>query len=326
MHVLVTGGAGYIGSIVAEYLLDRGWHVTIFDSLERGYMDAVDKRAKFVRGNLSDSEILESMFAEGRFDGVMHFAAYALVGESVDHPELYFRNNVEYGRNLLVAMKNHGVSKLIFSSTCATYGEPETMPITEEFPTNPVNPYGESKLRFEQEIQRFEKEEGLRYASLRYFNAAGASEQFGEAHEPETHIIPLVMQVATGLRESFSIYGDDYPTPDGTCIRDYIHILDLAEAHMRALERLEAGGGSMILNLGTGNGYSVHEVISTVEKVTGRKIATTVTERRPGDPPILVAGADLAASLLEWRPVFNIDSIISTAWNWHRKFPRGYSR
>lgn len=326
MHVLVTGGAGYIGSIVAEYLLDRGWHVTIFDSLERGHRGALDERATFVEGNLSDSKALDSLFTEGGFDGVMHFAAYALVGESVAHPDLYFRNNVEYARNLLIAMKNHDVSKLIFSSTCATYGEPETMPITEECPTNPVNPYGESKLLFEKEIQRFEKEAGLRYASLRYFNAAGASERFGEAHEPETHIIPLILQVALGLRESFSIFGEDYPTPDGTCIRDYIHIFDLAEAHMRALQRLDAGGDSMILNLGTGNGFSVREVIDSARKVTGRKIATTVVERRPGDPPRLVAGWDKAVSTLEWRPIFNLDSIINAAWNWHRNFPRGYSR
>ncbi len=321
MNVSVTGGAGYIGSICVEELLNAGHQVTVYDNLTEGHRSAVDGRARFVEGCLSDTSKLNQWVKESKAEAVMHFAANALVGESMTNPGKYFRNNVANGLNLLDAAVAAGVKKFVFSSTCATYGPPDRVPMTEDLPQCPINPYGESKLMFEKVLQWYQQIHGLEFVALRYFNAAGASEQFGEHHRIETHLIPNVLRVALGQKPQVEIFGTDYPTPDGTCIRDYIHIIDLAQAHITGLEPGKCG----FFNLGNGDGYSVREVVSMCEEITGRTIPTVSKPRRPGDPPILVAAADKAFKELNWRPKYpKLRDIVSTAWAWHRKHPDGY--
>ncbi|HEY6168491.1 MAG TPA: UDP-glucose 4-epimerase GalE [Verrucomicrobiae bacterium] len=321
MNVFVTGGAGYIGSICVEELLNAGHAVVVLDNLTEGHRSAVDPRAKFVRGDLADRMALEGVLRESRAGAVIHFGASALVGESMTDPAKYFRNNVAGGLNLLDAARACGVRKFVFSSTCATYGVPERMPMTEDLPQRPVNPYGESKLMFEKMLDWYGRLHGLEFVAFRYFNAAGASEKFGEHHCIETHLIPNVLKVALGQSPQCEIFGTDYPTPDGTCIRDYIHIVDLAQAHILAL----APGKQGFFNLGNGEGYSVREVIQACEKVSGRKITAVEKPRRPGDPPRLVAAADKAKRELGWAPRFpKLEEIVASAWRWHRAHPNGY--
>ena len=321
--ILVAGGAGYIGSACVEYLLDRGCEVVVFDSLETGHRDAVDKRAEFIEGDLAEREKIISTVAGGGFSGIMHFAAYSLVGESMENPGKYFRNNLGAGINLLDAAVKGGVESFVFSSTCATYGDPTQVPIPETEKQDPINPYGESKLMFEKALKWYNRVFGLKYAALRYFNAAGATGNFGEDHRPETHLIPLILQVALGKRNSIKIFGDDYPTRDGTCVRDYIHILDLAQAHMLALDAPESGH----YNLGTGNGLTVKEIIDTAREVTGHPIPAETAARRPGDPPELIGQSELAKKALGWKPQFeNAKDVIASAWEWMRRHPNGYER
>ncbi len=321
MKILVTGGAGYIGSVCVEDLLNRGHDVTVFDNLTEGHKNAIDRRAKFVQGDLADKPALSDLMATDRPEAVMHFAANALVGESMQNPYKYFYNNVSCGLNLLHAMVENGVNRFVFSSTCATYGIPETVPIDELAPQKPVNPYGESKLIFEKILRWFDEIHGLTFASLRYFNAAGATEAFGEDHRIETHLIPCVLQVPLGKREYAQVFGRDYPTPDGSCIRDYIHVIDLAQAHALALEVKK----SDFFNLGIGGGVSVLEVIDACKKVTGKDIPVVEQPRRPGDPPRLIASAGKAQKVLGWRPQFGeIEDIVSSAWSWHVRHPNGY--
>ena len=322
MKILVTGGAGYIGSICVEDLLNRGHDVTVFDNLTEGHRKAVDRRAKFVQGDLADKTGISQVIGTEQPAAVMHFAAKALVGESMQNPSKYFFNNVSCGLNLLDAMVEHGVKRFVFSSTCATYGIPEAIPIDELAPQKPVNPYGESKLIFEKILRWYDQIHGLVFAALRYFNAAGATEAFGEDHRIETHLIPCVLQVPLGKREHAQVFGTDYPTPDGSCIRDYIHVTDLAQAHALALEVKESG----FFNLGIGGGVSVLEVIEACRKVTGKDIPIVNQPRRPGDPPRLIASAQKAREVLGWRPQFEqITDIVSSAWNWHLRHPKGYN-
>ncbi|MEI6492512.1 MAG: UDP-glucose 4-epimerase GalE [Verrucomicrobiota bacterium] len=319
--IFVTGGAGYIGSICVEQLLNEGFEVAVFDNLSEGHKKALDPRARFFQGDLADRTVIARALDEAKPDAVMHFAANALVGESMQNPSKYFRNNVCSGINLLDAAVEAGVKKFVFSSTCATFGIPDRMPLDESLPQKPINPYGESKLMFEQVLRWYEEIHHLSYVALRYFNAAGASERFGEDHRIETHLIPNVLKVALGQKESVEIFGTDYPTPDGTCIRDYIHILDLAQAHILALHSEK----SAKYNLGTGGGTSVREVIETCRKVTGREITAVEKPRRAGDPPRLIAASDKIQSELGWKPKFeNILPIVESAWAWHLKYPDGY--
>ena len=321
MKILVVGGAGYIGSVCAELLLNEGHEVAIFDNLTEGHRAAVDPRAIFIEGDLSDRPAIGAALSKVHPDAVMHFAANALVGESMENPSKYFRNNVGNGLNLLDAMVEARVMRLVFSSTCAIFGPPDRLPIDETLPARPINPYGESKLAFEKILKWYDQIHGLKFVSLRYFNAAGASEKFGEDHRVETHLIPNVLQVALGQKPQVEIFGTDYETPDGTCVRDYIHILDLARAHILALGSKK----SEFYNLGTGGGSSVREVINTVGKVTGRKINVVEKPRRPGDPPRLIASSEKINRELGWQPQFqSLDPIIESAWKWHQKFPRGY--
>ncbi len=321
MKIFVTGGAGYIGSICVEEMLNRGHEVAVFDNLTEGHRAAVDPRAAFYEADLADRDAVERAIREAAPDAAMHFAANALVGESMTNPSKYFRNNVANGINLLDGLVACGVTKFVFSSTCATFGIPERMPIDESLRQNPVNPYGESKLMFEKVLRWYDEIHGLRFTALRYFNAAGASEKFGEDHRIETHLIPNVLKVALGQKEAVEIYGADYDTPDGTCIRDYIHILDLADAHIRALERGQSG----FYNLGTGGGSSVKEVVDCCRRVTGNPIAVVEKPRRPGDPPRLIAGSDKIRRELGWEPRFqNLDAIVKSAWDWHQRHPGGY--
>jgi UDP-glucose 4-epimerase len=321
MRILVVGGAGYIGSVCAELLLDEDHTVAIFDNLSEGHRRAVDSRAEFFEGDLANSEQIGSALAAFQPESVMHFAASALVAESMANPSKYFRNNIGNGLNLLDAMVATGVKRIVFSSTCATFGPPERVPIDENAPQRPINPYGESKLAFEKMLRWFDEIHGVRFVALRYFNAAGASENFGEEHRQETHLIPNVLKVALGQLPHVEIYGADYDTPDGTCIRDYIHILDLARAHVLALQTPK----SEFYNLGTGGGTSVREVIESCRKITGHKIPVVEKARRAGDPPRLVAASEKIQRELGWRPQFqNIDTIIESAWKWHQKFPTGY--
>lgn len=322
MNVLVTGGAGYIGSVCVEQLLDAGHDVTVLDNLAEGHRSAVDPRAAFVQACLSDEARVLDALRGARAEAVIHFAASALVGESMTNPGKYFGNNVGNGVKLLNAAVDAGVRKFVFSSTCATYGLPERVPITEDTPQRPVNPYGESKLMFERVLQWYQQLHGLEFVAFRYFNAAGASAKFGEHHRVETHLIPNVLKVALGQSAQCEIYGTDYPTPDGTCVRDYIHLIDLADAHIRAL----APGKTGFFNLGNGDGYSVREVIAAGERVTGKKIPTVEKPRRPGDPPRLIAAAEKARRELGWTPRFpKLDDIVATAWDWHRRNPKGYA-
>jgi UDP-glucose 4-epimerase len=322
MKVLVTGGAGYIGSVTSELLLDKGHEVVVFDNLERGHREAVDARARLVLGDLRNQGEIQAAMREVRPDAVVHFAAYALVGESMEKPELYFRNNLAGAMNLAEAMLSCDVGQIVFSSTCATYGQPAEVPIREETPQRPTNPYGESKLAFEKVLSWYHERRGMKAAYLRYFNACGATKRFGEDHEPETHIIPNVLKVALGRRPDVQVFGDDYDTPDGTCVRDYIHIVDLAQAHILAL----TGGHSGPFNLGTGNGYSVKEVIEAAREVTGHAIPMKMSERRPGDPARLVAAAGKARTVLGWNPVYtDMRAIVESAWAWHLSHPNGYA-
>jgi UDP-glucose-4-epimerase GalE len=313
--VLVIGGAGYIGSHAARALRRAGHEVIIFDNLSTGF-EFLASGFELVKGDILDSQALAPVLA--RADAIMHFAAHAYVGESVVNPKKYFHNNVEGGLALLNTAIAAGVKKIIFSSTCAVYGEPAKVPIEENIPRQPVNPYGISKLFFEQALESYDRAYGLRFASLRYFNAAGADEsgEIGELHDPETHLIPLALRAAAGLGPELQVFGSDYPTPDGTCIRDYIHVNDLADAHVRALEHLAAGKNSFAVNLGTGNGASVQEVISAVEKVAGKRVPRKNVARRPGDPPALVANPAKAQALLHWKATRGLDEIVTTAWNW----------
>lgn len=321
MNVFVTGGAGYIGSICVEELLNAGHAVTVYDNLTEGHRSAVDARASFVEGCLSDPAKVEQAMKDAGAEAVMHFAANALVGESMTNPGKYFRNNVAYGLNLLDAAVAAKVKKFVFSSTCATYGPPDRIPMTEDLPQKPINPYGESKLMFEKILQWYQEIHELEFIAFRYFNAAGASEQFGEHHRIETHLIPNVLMVALGQKPEIQIFGTDYPTPDGTCIRDYIHIKDLAQAHIAGLEPGKRG----FYNLGNGDGYSVREVVQMCEEITGRTIPAVEKPRRPGDPPKLVAGADKAFKELNWNPQYpKLRDIVATAWAWHQKHPDGY--
>ncbi len=318
---MVVGGAGYIGSICAELLIDERHEVVVFDNLTEGHRKAVDPRAELIEGDLSDRAAIEQALARTKPDAVMHFAASALVGESMENPSKYFRNNVANGLNLLDAMVATGVQRLVFSSTCATFGPPERVPIDETLPQRPINPYGESKLAFERILRWYDEIHGLRFVSLRYFNAAGASENFGEDHRIETHLIPNIIKVALGQKTHVEIYGTDYETTDGTCIRDYIHILDLSQAHILALNAPR----SEFYNLGTGGGSSVREVIETCRAITGHEIPVVEKPRRPGDPPRLIAASARIRRELGWEPRFQrLDAIIESAWKWHQKFPRGY--
>ena len=321
MKIFVTGGAGYIGSICVEQLLDLGHEVTVFDNLTEGHRKAVDPRASLVTGDLQKPEEIAAAVCTAAPEAVMHFAANALVGESMTNPSKYFRNNVYGGINLLDAMVAAGVKKFVFSSTCATFGPPERLPIDETLPQRPINPYGESKLLFEKILRWYDEIHGLKFVALRYFNAAGATAQYGEDHRIETHLIPNILKVALGQKTHVEIFGTDYPTPDGTCIRDYIHIVDLAQAHILALGVQNSG----FYNLGTGGGTSVREVIATCEKVTGKPIAVVEKPRRAGDPPLLIAGSDKIKRELGWAPKFqSIEKIVESAWAWHVKNPDGY--
>jgi UDP-glucose 4-epimerase len=325
MRILVTGGAGYVGSHCLRVLLAAGHEAIVYDNLSRGHRKAVPA-GLLVEGDLNDEVKLTALLKERKIDAVMHFAALALVGESVEKPELYYRNNVVGSFHLLEAMRQAGVGKIVFSSTTATYGTPEKMPIAETTPQQPINPYGFSKLVVEKMLDDYAAAHGFGFAALRYFNAAGAAPdgKIGEDHTPESHLIPIVLQVALGQRESISIFGDDYPTPDGTCIRDYVHVDDLAAAHLSALNRLQPGK-SIKVNLGTGRGYSVREVINACREITGHTIPEKMAPRRPGDPPELIADSRLARKLLEWSPKYEtVDSIVETAWRWHQAHPQGY--
>jgi UDP-glucose 4-epimerase len=324
MNVLVTGGAGYIGSTVSAELLTAGHTVTVFDDLSKGYRAAVPSNAEFVQGTLGDRAAVDALLAGHRFDAVLHFAAFIEAGESMKLPEKYFRNNTANTLNLLEAMIAHGVGKIVFSSTAALYGNPIATPITEDMPLVPTNAYGESKLLVERMLAWFHDCRGLRCASLRYFNAAGATRERGENHQPESHLIPRILGVAMGKTPSASIFGTDYPTPDGTCIRDYIHILDLASAHLLALDAL-AGHTRLIYNLGNGQGFSIRQVIEVARKVTGHAIPVVEGERRPGDPAILIASSEKIQRELGWKPKFgSLEDIIGTAWRWHCAHPDGY--
>ncbi len=319
-NILVTGGAGYIGSHIGKKLAEAGYNVIVLDNLSKGHREAVLK-GKLIVGDLADMDLLDRIMKEEEIEGVIHLAADSLVGESMEKPGKYYRNNVANGLNLLEAMVNNGVKYIVFSSTAAVYGEPEEIPITEEHPANPENTYGESKLFFEKMLKRYDEIYNLRYVSLRYFNAAGAdlSGQIGEAHDPETHLIPIVLQKVLGIREKFYIFGDDYPTKDGTCIRDYIHVEDLADAHILAVEALVKGMESRVYNLGNGEGYSVKEVIEVAEEVVGKEIDAEIAERRPGDPAVLVASSDKIKRELGWKPLYpDLRTIIESAWRWHK--------
>ncbi len=321
--VFVTGGAGYIGSICVEQLLNEGLEVAVFDNLSEGHRAAVDPRAKFYEGDFGNPEQIARALGEFRPRAVMHFAANALVGESMTNPAKYFRNNVGNAVNLLESAVEVGVEKFVFSSTCATYGIPERVPMDESVPQKPINPYGESKLMFEKILGWFSKLHGIKHVNLRYFNAAGATEKYGEDHRIETHLIPNVLKVALGQKEFVEIFGTDYETPDGTCIRDYIHIVDLYQAHRLALDYPESDS----FNLGTEKGSSVKEVVEACHRISGKEIPVKESPRRAGDPPRLVASAAKAREKLGWKPKFdNLEAIIGSAWKWHVKNPRGYSQ
>jgi UDP-glucose 4-epimerase len=319
MNFLVTGGAGYIGGTVSRLLLERGHQVTIYDSLCHSKPGNLPAATTFVEGDLQDSRLLTKTLADGKFDGVLHFAALIEAGESMKRPDIYFRNNTAGTLSLLECMNATGTNKLVFSSTAACYGEPKRTPILETDDLKPTNAYGESKLLSETMMHWFSSRMGLRFIALRYFNVAGAIPGYGEAHEPESHLIPLVLDAAMGLRENIRIYGTDYPTVDGTCIRDYIHVADLAEAHILAMDSLNTQQ-SAIYNVGTGSGFTVRQIIESAKRVTGRDIPIVVEDRRPGDPAVLVASSDKIQQELGWKPKFaDVDSIIASAWQWHQE-------
>ena len=324
--ILVAGGAGYIGSHMVAMLVKRGYEVVVADNLRTGHWQAVKGARKLYVGDLRDAAFLDRLFTENKIDGVINFAAFSLVGESVTNPLKYYGNNVEGAVSLLSAMQAHGVDKIVFSSTAAAYGEPEKQPIEEGDRTEPTNPYGATKLAIENMLKWCDCAYNIRYVALRYFNAAGSDTEagIGEDHNPESHLIPLVMKTALGQRDHIGIFGEDYPTPDGTCVRDYIHVKDLAEAHLLALEYLDRGGKSDVFNLGSGNGYSVREIIDTARRVTGREIPAKVEPRRAGDPSVLIASHKKAVEVLGWQPVRGLEEIISDAWAWHSGHPNGY--
>lgn len=328
MSILVCGGAGYIGSHMVAELLERGKDVVIVDNFQKGHKDAV-LGGKLYKGDLRDTAVLDKVFNENHIDAVIDFAADSLVGESVEEPIKYFENNVGSTLNLLKAMKNHGIKYIVFSSTAATYGEPQNIPILESDRTFPTNPYGETKLTVEKILKWCDRAYGIKYTALRYFNAAGAhiSGKIGEDHRPETHLIPIILQVALGKRDKIMVFGDDYDTEDGSCVRDYVHVSDLASAHLLALERLQKGGESAIYNLGNGKGFSVKEVINITREVTGRQIKAEIAGRRAGDPAKLVASSEKAMKELGWKPKYNkLETIIETAWKWHLNHPNGYNK
>jgi UDP-glucose 4-epimerase len=325
MAILVTGGAGYIGSVAVEDLHKKGEKVIVLDNLVYGHRAALPPEIPFYEGEIGDKQLVERIVREHEIDACMHFSAFAYVGESVEKPHKYYENNFIQTINLLEVLINAGAKKFIFSSTCATYGEPQYVPIDENHPQNPVNPYGWSKFMTERVLSDYDRAYGLRFVALRYFNACGASEKCGEHHDPETHLIPLILFAAQGKRASIAIFGDDYPTPDGTAIRDYIHISDLSQAHLLALEYLRGGGDSQFINLGNGAGFSVKEVVEAARKITGRNIEAVIAPRRAGDPSRLVANAAKAREVLGWDPQFpEIEKIIEAAWKWHEAHPDGY--
>lgn len=328
MTILVLGGAGYIGSHTVYALIEKGVDVVVIDNLETGHIEAVHEKARFYKGDIRDRAFVDSVLDMEKIDAVIHFAANSLVGESMVNPLKYYDNNVNGTKVLLQSMVAHGLDKIVFSSTAATYGEPEKVPILETDRTEPTNTYGETKLAMEKMFKWTDRAHGLKYVSLRYFNACGAhvSGKIGEAHSPETHLIPLILQVPLGQREYISIFGDDYDTSDGTCIRDYIHVTDLAQAHILAVDYLMKGNESNIFNLGNGVGFTVKEVIDTARKVTGHEIPAKIAERRAGDPARLIASSDKARQVLLWKPEHaDLEEIISTAWNWHKNHPNGYN-
>jgi UDP-glucose 4-epimerase len=324
MRILVTGGAGYIGSVVADRLLREGHAVTVLDNLIMGWREAVPAQAEFIQADTGNECTLEQLFANRSFDAVMHFAALIEAGESVNVPERYFDNNSARTLTLLRVMLKHKITRIVFSSTAAVYGEPQSVPIVEEHPLAPTNPYGESKLIVEKMLAWLHTAHGLRYASLRYFNAAGAAPARGEAHRSESHLIPLILQVPLGQREAIAIFGTDYPTRDGTCIRDYIHVDDLAAAHLLALQGLETHE-KLICNLGSGEGFSVRQIIDLARKVTGHPIPVRECPRRAGDPAVLIASSEKIRRVLGWNPQYSdVESIIASAWQWHKSHPHGY--
>lgn len=318
MKILVTGGAGYIGSVIVKQLVKEGHDVVVIDDLSKGHAEAVHPKAVLVKSSLSDLEELDKVFKKYEFDAVIHMAAFSEVGESVQNPKKYFLNNLVNSINLLDIMLDHGCKKIVFSSSAAVYGNPKTVPITEDAETKPVNPYGESKLMFEKVLEDYRKAYGLKYASLRYFNAAGADEDYGEDHKPESHLTPIILQAALGKREKIEVYGTDYATKDGTCVRDYIHVLDLARAHILALEK------EGVYNLGSEKGYSVKEVINVAREVTGKDIPVKESGRRPGDPATLIASSEKIKKELGWKAEYDIKDIMKSAWQWHKKHPKGY--
>ncbi|MBO8160720.1 MAG: UDP-glucose 4-epimerase GalE [Thermosipho sp. (in: Bacteria)] len=323
MAILMAGGAGYIGSHVCKMLYEKGYEVIVYDNLSHGFKNFV-KWGEFVPGDISDEKLLDNIFKNYEIDAVMHFCAYIEVGESVIDPQKYYINNVESTLILLKTMLKNGIKKFIFSSTAAVYGLPEKIPIKEDDPKQPINPYGKSKWMIEQILEDYDKAYGLRSIRFRYFNAAGADEsgEIGEAHKPETHLIPLIFDAALGVRENIKIFGTDYDTRDGTCIRDFIHVNDLADAHIKGLEYLLSGEGTNYFNLGSGEGYSVKEVIEKVKEITKRDFEVIETDRRPGDPPYLIADSEKASKVLGWKPKYDLNMIIETAWNWHKKLRR----
>jgi len=324
-RVLVTGGAGYIGSVVVDQLLDRGYKVVILDDLSNGHRQAVARGASFIQGEVGNRELIESVFAAEGIEAIVHLAAFALVAESVAQPQKYVTNNVTAARVLLEAAARAKVRRFVFSSSCAVYGHPAKVPITEDSPQAPVNPYGETKRDFERLLADVGPRNGMGVVSLRYFNASGATARLGEDHDPETHLIPNVLAAALGKRAALEIYGTDYPTPDGTAVRDYVHVTDIADAHLRALDAKLDGGSAVAVNLGTGTGRSVREIVEAARRVTGRDVPTVERPRRPGDPPELVAAVGRAATLLGWRPSHSsLDEILSSAWRWHQTHPQGY--
>ncbi|QHE63320.1 UDP-glucose 4-epimerase GalE [Rossellomorea vietnamensis] len=329
MSILVMGGAGYIGSHAVYQLIDEGYAVVVMDNLQTGHEDAVHPEAEFYQGDIKDKEFLRNVFKKEKIDGVLHFAANSLVGESMEKPLEYFDNNVYGTQVLLEVMKEYGVKHIVFSSTAATYGDQDVVPITEELPTIPTNAYGETKLTMEKMMKWCDRAYGMKYVALRYFNVAGAgkSGEIGEDHTPETHLIPVILQVALGKREHISVFGNDYPTADGTCIRDYIHVEDLIEAHILALKYLQNGGESDVFNLGSSKGYSVFEIIHSVREVTGHPIPQVIDQRRAGDPATLVASSEKAKRVLGWNPSRNnIHQIVEDAWKWHVANPAGYKK
>lgn len=327
MSILVLGGAGYIGSHAVDQLINKGYNVVVVDNLQTGHKQSLHEKAVFYLGDIRDKAFLQNVFKSENIEGVIHFAASSLVGESVEKPLVYFNNNVHGTQIVLEVMEEFGVKHIVFSSTAATYGEPKEMPIIESTPTNPENPYGESKLMMEKMMKWCDKAYGMRYVALRYFNVAGAKADasIGEDHDPETHLIPIILQTALGQREYLGIYGDDYDTPDGTCIRDYVYIEDLIEAHIAALKYLQNGNESNIFNLGSNTGYSVKEMLEAARQVTGKEIPAKILPRRAGDPSKLVASSEKAKMILGWQPqVTEINQIIKTAWDWHVSHPNGY--